>query len=165
MKSSAVVREYIRKICRSGPCVDTLTLYLTGPSTGDGSLLFWDNGDGITQESELYSPRHLLDDIKNCSAKRVFLVADYSYSGALINRLKNRMKRHPKQFSNLMAILSSSWEEPAWRSDFTDAFIKHNKEGITTTCVADVFQVGSFSVQRKPLNNFWLHYWESTDNY
>ena len=149
MKSSTVVSEYIRKICRSGPCVDTLTLYLTGPSTGDGSLLFWDNGDGITHDSELYSPRKLLDDIKNCSAKRVFLVADYSYSGALIDRLKK--KRHPKQFSNLMAILSSSSKEPAWRSDFTHAFIKHNKQGNTTTCVADVFQVGSFSVQRKPL--------------
>lgn len=140
VKSSTVVSEYIRKICRSGPCVDTLTLYLTGPSTGDGSLLFWDNGDGITQDSELYSPRKLLDDIKNCSAKRVFLVADYSYSGALIDRLKK--KRHPKQFSNLMAILSSSSKEPAWRSDFTHAFIKHNKQGNTTTCVADVFQRG-----------------------
>ena len=130
--------------------MDTLTLYLTGPSTGDGFLLFWDNGDGITQDSEFYSPRDLLDDIKNCSAKRVFLVADYSYSGALIKKLENRMTRHPKQFSNVMAM-SSSLYEPAWRSDFTDAFIKHNKQGITTTCVADVFQVGSFSVQRKPL--------------
>lgn len=136
------VKEYIKKLCRPSKCVDTFTLYLTGPSNSDGSLLFWD-GDkaGITEEHEMYTPKELLEDVKNCSARRLFIVADYSYSGAMINRLKSRIRRHPEQFRNLVAISSASWGEYAWRSDFTDAFVKHNKEGNTTKCVMDVYEV------------------------
>ena len=116
-------------------------LYLTGPSKSDGSLLFWDNGNGLTDDSELYTPRQLLEDVKNCSAKRLFIVADYSYSGAMINKIKSRMGRHPEHFRNLVAISSTSWNEYSWRSDFTEAFVKHNKEGKTTKCVTDIVKV------------------------
>ena len=141
VKSATGVKEYIRKLCRSALCTDTATIYLTGPSVSDGSLLFWDNGDGLTDDSELYTPRQLLEDVKNCSAKRLFIVADYSYSGAMINRFNNRIKRHPHHFRNVMAISSTSWGEHSWRSEFTDAFVKHSKEGNNTKCVKDVFEV------------------------
>lgn len=144
------VKEYIKKLCRSSNCYDTITLYLTGPSNSDGSLLFWDNGDGITDDSELYTPKQLLEDIKNCSAQHIFIVADYSYSGAMINRLKSRMKRHPSQFPNLLAISSAAWGEYAWRSDFTDAFVRNNKKGKNTKCVRDVFEVSALTLRVKP---------------
>lgn len=141
VKKATVVKEYVKKLCQSLTCVDTITLYMTGPANGDGALLFWDNGNGITEDSaELYTPKQLLEDIKNCQAKRIFIVADYSYSGALINKIRGRIRRHPDQFPNLVAISSSSGREYTLRSDFTDAFVKHNKEGRTTKCVADVFK-------------------------
>ena len=153
------VKEYIKKLCRPSKCVDTFTLYLTGPSNSDGSLLFWD-GDkaGITEEHEMYTPKELLEDVKNCSARRLFIVADYSYSGAMINRLKSRIRRHPEQFRNLVAISSASWGEYAWRSDFTDAFVKHNKEGNTTKCVMDVYEVRygfNFSMAMKSVDQYF----------
>ncbi|PFX30407.1 hypothetical protein AWC38_SpisGene4779 [Stylophora pistillata] len=134
------VKEYIKKLCRARNCADSITLYLTGPSTSDGALLFQDNGDGITDDSELYTPKQLLEDVKNCSATRLFIVADYSYSGAMINRITSRMRRHPDQFRNLVAISSSSWNEYSWKSEFTEAFVKQNKERRKTKCVADVFE-------------------------
>ena len=141
VNSAITVKEYISKLCRSSPCVDTITLYLTGPSKSDGSLLFWDNGNGLTDNSELYSPRELLDDVKNCSARRLFIVADYSYSGAMVNKIKNRMERHPRLYRNLVAISSTSWNQSSWRSDFAEAFVKRSKEGMTTKCVTDVVEV------------------------
>lgn len=141
VNSAITAKEYIKKLCGSSLCVDTATLYLTGPSKSDGSLLFWDNGNGLTDDSELYSPRELLEDVKNCSAKRLFIVADYSYSGAMINKIKSRMERHPALYRNLVAISSTSWNQSSWRSDFTEAFVKHSKEGMTTKCVTDVVEV------------------------
>ena len=141
MNSAITVKEYVKKLCRSSLCVDTITLYLTGPSKSDGSLLFWDDGNGLTDDSELYSPRELLEDVKNCSAGRLFIVADYSYSGAMINKIKSRMDRHPGLYRNLVAISSTSWNQSSWRSDFTEAFVKHSKEGLTTKCVTDVVEV------------------------
>jgi len=138
--SPSSAKEYIKKLCGSSLCVDTVTLYLTGPSKSDGSLLFWDNGNGLTDDSELYSPRELLEDVKNCSANRLFIVADYSYSGAMVNKIKSRMDRHPGHYQNLVAISSTSWNQYSWRSDFTEAFIKHSKEGMTTKCVTDVVE-------------------------
>lgn len=140
VNSAITAKEYIKKLCGSSLCVDTATLYLTGPSKSDGSLLFWDNGNGLTDDSELYSPRELLEDVKNCSAKRLFIVADYSYSGAMINKIKSRMERHPALYRNLVAISSTSWNQSSWRSDFTEAFVKHSKEGMTTKCVTDVVE-------------------------
>lgn len=134
------VKEYIKKLCGSRNCADSITLYLTGPSTSDGALLFHDNGDGITDDSELYTPKQLLEDVKNCTATRLFIVADYSYSGAMVNRITSRMRRHPDQFKNLVATSSGSWDEYSWRSEFTEAFVRHNKEGRRTKCVADVFE-------------------------
>lgn len=135
------VRQYISNLCRSILCVETLTLYLTGPANSDGALMFWDrNQVGITDESKLYTPKQLLDDIRNCSARRVFLIADYSYSGAMINRLKSRISRHPDQFRNIMAISSTDWGEYAGRNNFTDVFIEKNKEGPMTKSVIQVFK-------------------------
>lgn len=140
VNSAITVKEYISKLCRSSPCVDTITLYLTGPSKSDGSLLFWDNGNGLTDNSELYSPRELLEDVKNCSARRLFIVADYSYSGAMVNKIKSRMERNPGIYRNLVAISSTSWNQSSWRSDFAEAFVKRSKEGMTTKCVTDVVE-------------------------
>lgn len=141
MNNAIRAKEYIKKLCGSSLCADTVTLYLTGPSMSDGSLLFWDNGNGLTDDSELYTPNKLLEDVKNCSARRLFIVADYSYSGAMINKIKSRMERHPGHYRNLVAISSTSWNESSWRSDFTEAFVKHSKEGTTTKCVTDVVEV------------------------
>ena len=141
MYSPSSAKEYINKLCGSLLCVDTVTLYLTGPSKSDGSLLFWDNGNGLTDDSELYSPKELLEDVKNCSARRLFIVADYSYSGAMVNKIKSRMERHPGHYRNLVAISSTSWNQSSWRSDFSEAFVKHSKEGMTTKCVTDVVEV------------------------
>ncbi|XP_068745728.1 uncharacterized protein [Montipora capricornis] len=135
------VRQYIKNLCSSTLCVDTLTLYLTGPAKSDGALMFWDRrGDGIADKSELYRPKDLLDDIKNCSANRVFLVADYSYSGEMIGRLKKRIGSHPNQFRNIVAISSTGRKGYAWRSDFTDAFVNKNTEGPRTKCLTQVFE-------------------------
>ena len=146
VNSAITAKEYIKKLCGSSRCVDTITLYLTGPSKSDGSLLFWDDGNGITDDSELYSPRELLDDVKNCSAKRLFIVADYSYSGAMINKIKSRMERHPGLYRNLVAISSTLWNQSSWRSDFTEAFVKHSKEVKTTKCVTDVVEVTTLAL-------------------
>ena len=141
------VRQYISNLCRSILCVETLTLYLTGPANSDGALMFWDrNQVGITDESKLYTPKQLLDDIRNCSARRVFLIADYSYSGAMISRLKSRISRHPDQFRNIMAISSTDWGEYAGRNNFTDVFIEKNKEGPMTKSVIQVFKVSRETV-------------------
>lgn len=70
-------------------------------------------------------------------------MADYSYSGAMVNRITSRMRRHPDQFKNLVATSSGSWDEYSWKSEFTDAFVRHNKEGRRTKCVADVFEVSA----------------------
>ena len=141
VNSASSAKEYIKKLCASSLCADTVTLYLTGPSKSDGSLLFWDNGNGLTDDSELYSPKELLEDVKNCSAGRLFIVADYSYSGAMVNKIKSRMERHPGHYRNLVAISSTSWNQSSWRSDFAEAFVKHTKEIMTTKCVTDVVEV------------------------
>lgn len=146
VNNDITAKEYIRKLCRSSLCVDTFTLYLTGPSKSDGSLLFWDNGNGLTETSEIYSPRELLEDVKNCSARRLFIVADYSYSGAMIEKIKTRMDRHPAQYRNLMAISSTLWNQSSWRSDFAEAFVKHSKEGTTTKCVTGVVEVRNLAL-------------------
>jgi len=141
VNNAITAKEYIKKLCGSSVCVDTVTLYLTGPSKSDGSLLFWDDGNGLTDNSELYSPRELLEDVKNCSARRLYIVADYSYSGAMIEKIKIRMERHPAHYRNLVAISSTLWNQSSWRSDFAEAFVKHIKEGVTTKCVTDVVEV------------------------
>ena len=152
------VRQYISNLCRSILCVETLTLYLTGPANSDGALMFWDRNEvGITDESKLYTPKQLLDDIRNCSARRVFLIADYSYSGAMINRVKSRITRHPDQFRNILAISSTDWGEYAWRNNFTDAFVEKSKEGPITKSVIQVFKVSRKTEALSiTTNDLWL---------
>lgn len=143
----ATVKEYIKRLCQSVRCVGTITLYLTGPSNSDGALMFWDRAiHGRTEASELYTPKHLFDDLKNCTAKRIFLVADYSYSGAMIKRLESKIKRHPDQFGNIVAMSSTGVGEYSWRGEFTKAFVKHNKEGNTTKCFGEVFEVSNYAI-------------------
>jgi len=43
----ASIRNHITSLCQTALCVDSLVLYLNGPTISDGSILLWDiNGDG-----------------------------------------------------------------------------------------------------------------------
>ena len=138
--------KYIKGLCRAhSSCVDTFTLYLTGPSNSDGSLLFWDTtGKGLmTENGMLYTPKELFDDLKNCSAKRIFIVADYSYAGVMMNKMKSRMLRHRRHFRNVLVMSSASVGEYSLGSDFTFALINQSRTGNHIKCVREVFQVST----------------------
>lgn len=136
------VTDYIGKLCRARLCVDTLVLYLTGPAKSNGALLMWDvNGDGLTENKEMYAVHEVFKHLKNCTAKRVYIIADYSYSGHLVHKL-NELSRSSqgRSYQHITVIASSQANEYSWRNDFTQTLIKYGKQS-TTRCMNQLFQV------------------------
>lgn len=136
------VTDYIGKLCRSLWCVDTLVLYLTGPARSNGALLMWDlNGDGLTENREMYAIHEIFKQLRNCNAKRVLIIADYSYSGHLVHRLQELQRhRHRDSYKHITVLASSESNEYSWRNEFTTTLIKYGTQN-TTRSVHQLFQV------------------------
>lgn len=136
------VTDYIGKLCRSRWCVDTLVLYLTGPARSNGALLMWDiNGDGLTENREMFAINEIFKHLSDCNAKRVFIIADYSYSGHLAHRLKELQRhRHRNAYAHITVVTSSESNEYSWRSEFTESLVKYGKSNKTRS-IKQILQV------------------------
>jgi hypothetical protein len=136
------VTDYIGKLCKARWCVDTLVLYLTGPAKSNGALLMWDvNGDGLTENKEMYAIHEIFKHLNSCTAKRVYIIADYSYSGHLVHKLRVLSRPgHRGSYEHITVITSSQANEYSWRNDFTQAIIKYGKQN-RTRCIKQLFQV------------------------
>ena len=135
------VRARVKDVCRLRSCVDTLVLYLTGPARSNGALLFWDeNNDGLIESKEEYSFHDIMADLRKCTARRVFLVADYSYSGNLVHKFPGK-----RPSRKTVIFTSTSQHEYSWRSDFTEAFV-HSSRSNKVVSMREIFQVDIFEL-------------------
>mgnify|MGYP001799211126 CR=1 FL=1 len=102
-------------------------------------MLFRDeNNDGLIEDKEEYSFHDLKSDLKNCEAKKIFVVADYSYSGQLIHKFPG------KRLSNKVVMLSStSQHEYTWGNEFTKTFIESARSG-RASGMREIFEVSLF---------------------
>jgi len=122
--------------------VDTLVLYLTGPARSNGALLMWDmNGDVLTEKTERFAINEIFKHLSDCNAKRVFIIADYSYSGHLAHRLKELQRhRHRNAYAHITVVTSSESNEYSWRSEFTESLVKYGKSNKTRS-IKQILQV------------------------
>ncbi|CAM1307787.1 Uncharacterised protein g4688 [Pycnogonum litorale] len=138
-KKSAM-RYHINKMCNSAHCVDSFVMYVNGPATHDGSILLWDvDSNGIVGTYEKYTVDELMEDLEECLARRIFIVADYSYSGRLAAGFESSSKH-----KNVQVFASGRPSEYSYRSEFTDhwAHFKH-----LHTCTSQVQQASQTAVR------------------
>ncbi len=84
-------------------------------------------------DQERYSVDELLSDLSDCQARRVYVVADQSYSGVLVRALRRSQRHH-----NVAAFASSKEHQYAWRGEFTRLWTTRNH---THNCMQDVHKV------------------------
>ncbi|XP_006824112.1 uncharacterized protein LOC100375845 [Saccoglossus kowalevskii] len=110
------IRNLITGFCKSPRCVDTLVIYLNNPMTSDGNMLLWDtNGNGVADESETYSVRELMSDLEDCATSHVYLIADMSFAGAIIDELSDS-----QQHGNVAVYVSSENNQYSWSGEYTN---------------------------------------------
>lgn len=109
-------------------------------------MLVWDeNQDGFAEESERYDTKELFDDLRNCRAKQVNLIADQSFSGVLSEKLRSA-KRHSSRGSlkNVVIATSANPNEYSVDGSFTKSWIKGSKSRSgRPQCLKDVIKVNS----------------------
>ena len=125
-------------------CVDSLVIYLNKPTKSNGAMLIWDgNNDGFAEESERYDVKEFFDDLRNCKAKQITVLADHSFSGFLLEKFRSA-KRHSSRgtLKNLVVVTSASSDGFPNRGSFTEKWVRyslprHNRQ----RCLKDVIQV------------------------
>ncbi|XP_050424339.1 uncharacterized protein LOC126835654 [Adelges cooleyi] len=109
------IRRYIKGICTAPRCADTFFLYLSSPTRRDGNALLWDaNGNGIVESDEIYLAKEFLHDISHCTARRVVVFVDQSYSGML--PLHAQFSR--RRIENVMIIPTTRMDDWTPRHSF-----------------------------------------------
>ena len=139
------IRDQIKDLCLS-ECVDSLVIYLNKPTKSNGAMLVWDgNNDGFAEESERYEVREFFDDLKNCKANQVTVLADHSFSALLLERFRYA-KRHSSRgtLKNVVVVTSASSDGYSTRGSFTEKWVRysvhrHNRQ----RCLKDVIQVNN----------------------
>ncbi|EDO49421.1 predicted protein, partial [Nematostella vectensis] len=135
------IRRHINRLCDSQWCIDTLVIYLTGTAHSNGALLLWDsNDDGLTENAEKYNVKEIFEDIADCNANKVIIVADYSYSGHLAHRLKKYQQTRWRRFENVTVMTSSQSDEYSWGGEFTKALLRRGI-GNNTKCMGQLLKV------------------------
>ena len=139
------IRSQIKNLC-SSECVDSLVIYLNKPTKSNGAILIWDgNSDGFAEESERYEVREFFDDLRNCKAKQVTVLADQSFSALLLEKFRSA-KRHSSRgtLKNIVVVTSASSDGYSARGSFTEEWVRysghrHNRQ----RCLKDVIQVNN----------------------
>ncbi|XP_029656967.2 uncharacterized protein LOC115231014, partial [Octopus sinensis] len=127
------LRNYIRNLCSTAKCVDSLVFYMNSPTKADGTALLWDiNGNGMAEENERYKLGELKKDLKHCSAESVFLIVDQSHAGHIADAFRDSGD-HP----NVQVLASSQATEYSFGRNFTDFIASYNH---THTCLPQVLE-------------------------
>lgn len=124
------IRRYIKGVCSAARCADTFFLYLSSPARRDGNAILWDaNGNGIVESDEIYTSKEFLHDISHCSARRVVVFVDQSYSGMLALHAQFQRRR----VENVMIIPTTSMDD--WTPRHT--FNAYMRESSRTACLSE----------------------------
>lgn len=108
------VRNHLRTMCRS-ECVDSLVLYLNGPTLADGSMLFWDeNGNGKVDLDERYSVKELVDDVADCHASQLVILAQQGHAHELARELVLRFGEEADEKRLLISAVDDSAIARRW---------------------------------------------------
>ncbi|KAK7499367.1 hypothetical protein BaRGS_00009342, partial [Batillaria attramentaria] len=125
------LRNHIAKLCMAPHCVDSLFLYLNSPARSDGSSLLWDvNGDGLADDHERYTVRELKEDLSHCAAKQVTVVVDQSFSGEVVQEL-----RQSPAHANVLVFASGKSGEYSFGDEYTRFWAARNH---TRACSTDI---------------------------
>lgn len=107
-------------------------------------MLIWDrNNDGVAEESERYEVKEFLDDLRNCKAKQVTVLADYSFSGLLLEKFRSA-KRHSSRgtLKNVVVVTSASSDGFSTHGTFTEKWTRFSMpRNNRQRCLKDVIQV------------------------
>ena len=125
--SSSKIIRHLKYICqRKHRCVDTITVYLNGPTFLNGDILLWDrNRDGRATDMEVLTIDELLTPFGNCGARNVLLLADQNYAGNIVNRIR-KLRNKSSQYNNVHVITASSKKSLSYERTFTEEFIKRD---------------------------------------
>ena len=137
------IRSQIKHLCSSA-CVDSFVIYLNKPTKSNGAMLIWDgNSDGFAEESERYEIKEFFDDVRNCKAKQVTVLADQSFSGLLLEKFRSA-KRHSSRgtLKNVVVVTSATSDGYSTLGSFTKKWARysvhrHNRQ----RCLKDVIKV------------------------
>lgn len=91
--------------------------------------LFWQ-----ATTDEVYTTDELMEDLSDCTAKQVYVVADQSFSGRLAEALQNSESLHPK----VTVFTSGSKHDYSWASELTNEWARANH---TDYCVTTIYEV------------------------
>ena len=83
--------------------------------------------------AETYSVTEFLEDLSECRAKRIYVIADQSYSGLLAEALVTS-----ESHRNVVVFASSGSTEYAWNGELTWQWVQANH---TTQCVDTIYEV------------------------
>ena len=145
---------HIEDVCKkSRQCIDTLVLYLNGPTLkANGDLLLWDhNADGIYSETETIKLVDLLAPLRRCGAKNYLVIADQNYAGRIITEVERGRALGYRNFNKIHVVTASSERSYTWKRSFTKNFIHHDNilfdrrvnETGPTRRIKDIFKVDS----------------------
>ncbi len=133
----------MKNLCGS-LCVDSLVIYLNKPTKSNGAVLVWDgNNDGIAEESERYEVKEFFDDLRNCKAKQVTVLADQSFSGLLLDKFRSA-KRHSSRgtLKNVVVVTSASSDGYSAHGSFTEKWVRYSLPRLNRQrCLKDIIQV------------------------
>ena len=84
-------------------------------------------------DTETYTTSELLEDLESCRAKRVYVIADQSYSGLLAETIITS-----ENHNNVVVFASGGATEYSWNDELTWQWVEANH---TTQCVDSIFEV------------------------
>jgi len=127
VESSKIVNHIKEEICtQKSRCVDTLTLYLNGPTFQNGDILLWDrNRDGHATDLEVLKLDDLLKPLGNCGARNIIIIADQNYAGHIISKILNLRKTN-SNYDKVHVITASSKRSWSYSRDFTKGLIQYD---------------------------------------
>ncbi|KAJ8024926.1 hypothetical protein HOLleu_34987 [Holothuria leucospilota] len=139
------IRNHISTLCRTRNCVDTFFIYMNSPALTDGTSLLWDrDSDGLATSDETYTSDELLEDLSECLAKHVYVVADQSFSGRLADALQSS-----EHINTRVTVFSSgSRHDYSWESELTNEWAHANH---TDHCVASIYESYQDKLTSSPL--------------
>ncbi|XP_030846178.1 uncharacterized protein LOC593876 isoform X2 [Strongylocentrotus purpuratus] len=128
------IQSHLSTLCRTPYCVESLVIYLNSPTLADGTMLLWDtNQDGIANVDEQYTVSEFLEDISDCNARHIYIIADQSFSGRLVDALQ--LRSDTPHHENVVVFTSGGSLEYSWNSELTNRWMNSNH---TTLCVDEI---------------------------
>ena len=151
--SKSRITDHIESVCRkSSRCIDTLVIYLNGPTLPNGDMLMWDrNSDGSASASEILTIKELLNPFKKCGAKHFLIIADQNYAGHIIDEVKTGVKLRYKNFGKIHVVSASTKRSWAWDRSFTKKFIEYDNfdSGTSSRKISDIVKVNISKVRNQ----------------